>query len=117
MQLRTRRPSGSNHDYIGTEHISRVVKKRLGVAANVLKDLDIDLRKIPAGSRDILQTPGGRGVMGRLPHYPLPKMVIDYSVEEAPNLNHNYVRHRTHCSWACSGKQEGVAAQVLMNWG
>ena len=36
-----------NHEYIGTEHVLLgLVKEGSGVAANVLKSLDVDLRKI-----------------------------------------------------------------------
>ena len=36
-----------NHEYIGTEHILLgLIKEGSGVAANVLKNLDVDLRKI-----------------------------------------------------------------------
>src|SRR5207302_8666720 len=61
--------------------------------------------------------PGGEQVvMGRLPHTPRAKKVIDYSVEEARNLNHNYVGTE-HLLLGLLREQEGVAAQVLMNLG
>src|SRR6478735_7865941 len=54
--------------------------------------------------------------MGRLPHTPRAKKVIEYSVEEARNLNHNYVGTE-HLLLGLLREQEGVAAQVLMNLG
>src|SRR5207248_209006 len=85
---------------------------------NVLKNLDIDLRKIRLEVEKIVQHgPGGEQVvMGRLPHTPRAKKVIDYSVEEARNLNHNYVGTE-HLLLGLLREQEGVAAQVLMNLG
>src|SRR6202165_1376806 len=42
--------------------------------------------------------------------------VIEYSIEEARNLNHNYVGTE-HLLLGLLREQEGVAAQVLMNLG
>jgi ATP-dependent Clp protease ATP-binding subunit ClpC len=119
MQLANQEAQRFNHEYIGTEHILLgLVKEGSGVAANVLKNLDIDLRKIRLEVEKIVQTgPGGEQVvMGKLPHTPRAKKVIEYSVEEARNLNHNYVGTE-HLLLGLLREQEGVAAQVLMNLG
>src|SRR5919109_4833382 len=119
MQLANQEAQRFNHEYIGTEHILLgLVKEGSGVAANVLKNLDIDLRKIRLEVEKIVQHgPGGEQVvMGRLPHTPRAKKVIDYSIEEARNLNHNYVGTE-HLLLGLLREQEGVAAQVLMNLG
>src|ERR1700724_1557973 len=117
MQLANQEAQRFNHEYIGTEHILLgLVKEGSGVAANVLKNLDIDLRKIRLEVEKIVQHgPGGEQVvMGRLPHTPRAKKVIEYSIEEARNLNHNYVGTE-HLLLGLLREQEGVAAQVLMN--
>src|SRR6266513_1418819 len=119
MQLANQEAQRFNHEYIGTAHILLgLVKEGSGVAANVHKNLDIDLRKIRLEVEKIVQHgPGGEQVvMGRLPHTPRAKKVIDYSVEEARNLNHNYVGTE-HLLLGLLREQEGVAAQVLMNLG
>ncbi|CAN5124336.1 ATP-dependent Clp protease ATP-binding subunit [soil metagenome] len=119
MQLANQEAQRFNHEYIGTEHILLgLVKEGSGVAANVLKNLDIDLRKIRLEVERIVQHgPGGEQVvMGRLPHTPRAKKVIEYSIEEARNLNHNYVGTE-HLLLGLLREQEGVAAQVLMNLG
>src|SRR5215212_4594237 len=119
MQLANQEAQRFNHEYIGTEHILLgLVKEGSGVAANVLKNLDIDLRKIRLEVEKIVQHgPGGdQVVMGRLPHTPRAKKVIEYSIEEARNLNHNYVGTE-HLLLGLLREQEGVAAQVLMNLG
>src|SRR5439155_1141201 len=73
MQLANQEAQRFNHEYIGTEHILLgLVKEGSGVAANVLKNLDVDLRKIRLEVERIVQ-PGAGGdqvVMGRLPHTP-----------------------------------------------
>src|SRR5262249_16411154 len=119
MQLANQEAQRFNHEYIGTEHILLgLVKEGSGVAANVLKNLDIDLRKIRLEVEKIVQHgPGGEQVvMGRLPHTPRAKKVIEYSIEEARNLNHNYVGTE-HLLLGLLREQEGVAAEVLMNVG
>ncbi len=119
MQLANQEAQRFNHEYIGTEHVLLgLVKEGSGVAANVLKNLDIDLRKIRLEVEKIVQHgPGGEQVvMGRLPHTPRAKKVIEYSIEEARNLSHNYVGTE-HLLLGLLREQEGVAAQVLMNLG
>ncbi len=119
MQLANQEAQRFNHEYIGTEHVLLgLVKEGSGVAANVLKNLDIDLRKIRLEVEKIVQTgPGGdQVVLGKLPHTPRAKKVIEYSIEEARNLNHNYVGTE-HLLLGLLREQEGVAAQVLMNLG
>src|ERR1700754_4999972 len=104
MQLANQEAQRFNHEYIGTEHILLgLVKEGSGVAANAQKNLQ--------------HGPGGEQVvMGRLPHTPRAKKVIEYSIEEARNLNHNYVGTE-HLLLGLLREQEGVAAQVLMNLG
>src|SRR6266446_2033735 len=117
MQLANQEAQRFNHEYIGTEHILLgLVKEGSGVAANVLKNLDVDLRKIRLEVEKIVQTGSGGDMvtMGKLPHTPRAKKVIEYSIEEARNLNHNYVGTE-HLLLGLLREQEGVAAQVLMN--
>src|SRR5258706_618780 len=118
MQLANQEAQRFNHEFIGTEHILLgLVKEGSGVAANVLKNLDIDLRKIRLEVEKIVQTGSSETVaLGKLPHTPRAKKVIEYSIEEARNLNHNYVGTE-HLLLGLLREQEGVAAQVLMNLG
>src|SRR3982750_4096458 len=117
MQLANQEAPGFNHEDIGTEHILLgLVKEGSGVAANVLKNLDIDLRKIRLEVEKIVQSGPDMGTMGKLPQTPRAKKVIEYSIEEARNLNHNYVGTE-HLLLGLLREQEGVAAQVLMNLG
>src|SRR5436305_14119634 len=54
--------------------------------------------------------------MGKLPQTPRAKKVIEYAIEEARNLNHNYVGTE-HLLLGLLCQEDGVAAQVLMNLG
>ena len=57
-----------NHEYIGTEHILLgLVKEGSGVAANVLQNLDIDLKKIRMEVEKIVQSGPDLVSVGQLP--------------------------------------------------
>jgi hypothetical protein len=115
MQLANQEAQRFNHEYIGTEHILLgLVKEGSGVAANVLKNLDIDLRKVRMEVEMIVQTGPEMVFWGKLPQTPRAKMVLEYAVEEAHNLNHNYVGTE-HLLLGLLREKEGVASQVLMN--
>jgi ATP-dependent Clp protease ATP-binding subunit ClpA len=117
MQLANQEAQRFNHEYIGTEHILLgLVKEGSGVAANVLKNLDVDLRKIRLEVEKIVQSGPDMVTMGKLPQTPRAKKVIEYAIEEARNLNHNYVGTE-HLLLGLLREQEGVAAQVLTNLG
>src|SRR3984957_16960678 len=117
MQLANQEAQRFNHEYIGTEHILLgLVKEGTGVAANVLKNLDIDLRKIRLEVEKIVQAGPDMVTMGKLPQTPRAKKVIEYSIEEARNLNHNYVGTE-HLLLGLLREQEGVAAQALITLG
>src|SRR5262245_25490086 len=119
MQLANQEAQRFNHEYIGTEHILLgLAKEGEGVAANVLKNLDVDLRKIRLEVETIVQgVPGGTvWTLGRLPQTPRAKKAIEFAIEEARRLDHNYIGTE-HLLLGLLREQEGVAAQVLMNLG
>src|SRR5476649_2816388 len=106
-----------NHEYIGTEHILLgLVKEGSGVGANVLKNLDVDLRKVRLEVEKLVKSGPDMVTMGKLPQTPRAKKVIEYAIEEARNLNHNYVGTE-HLLLGLLREHDGVAAQVLMNLG
>jgi ATP-dependent Clp protease ATP-binding subunit ClpC len=117
MQLANQEAVRFNHEYIGTEHILLgLVKEGSGVAASVLKNLDIDLRKIRLEVEKIVMSGPDMVRMGKLPQTPKAKKVIEFAIEEARRLTHNYVGTE-HMLLGLLREQEGVAAQVLMNLG
>jgi ATP-dependent Clp protease ATP-binding subunit ClpC len=119
MQLANAQAQRFGHEYIGTEHILLgLVQEGSGVAANVLKNLDIDLHKIRSELEQIIRPTTGepQATTGRLPHTPRAKKVIDYAIEEARGLNHNYVGSE-HLLLGLLREGEGIAAQVLTSLG
>src|SRR6476619_6224938 len=115
MQLANQEAQRFNHEYVGTEHVLLgLIKEGSGVAANVLRNLDVDLRKIRNEVEKIVQAGPEMVTMGKLPQTPRAKKVIEYAIEEARNLNHNYVGTE-HLLLGLLREHDGVAAQVLMN--
>ncbi len=106
-----------NHEYIGTEHILLgLVQEGSGVAANVLKNMSIDLEKIRHEVEKIVKTGPSMVTMGQLPFTPRAKKVLELSMEEASQLSHNYIGTE-HLLLGLIRENEGIAAQVLMNLG
>ncbi len=117
MALANQEAQRFNHEYIGTEHILLgLVKEGSGVGANVLKNLDVDLRKVRLEVEKLVKSGPDMVTMGKLPQTPRAKKVIEYAIEEARNLNHNYVGTE-HLLLGLLREHDGVAAQVLMNIG
>ncbi|MGV6813729.1 MAG: ATP-dependent Clp protease ATP-binding subunit [Phycisphaerales bacterium] len=117
MALANQEAQRFNHEYIGTEHILLgLVKEGSGVGANVLKNLDVDLRKVRLEVEKLVRAGPEMVTMGKLPQTPRAKKVIEYAIEEARNLNHNYVGTE-HILLGLLREHDGVAAQVLMNLG
>ena len=117
MALANQEAQRFNHEYIGTEHILLgLVKEGSGVGANVLKNLGVDLRKVRLEVEKLVRSGPDMVTMGKLPQTPRAKKVIEYAIEEARNLNHNYVGTE-HLLLGLLREHDGVAAQVLMNLG
>jgi ATP-dependent Clp protease ATP-binding subunit ClpC len=117
MALANQEAQRFNHEYIGTEHILLgLVKEGSGVGANVLKALEVDLRKVRLEVEKLVKQGPEMVTMGKLPQTPRAKKVIEYAIEEARNLNHNYVGTE-HLLLGLLREHDGVAAQVLRNLG
>jgi ATP-dependent Clp protease ATP-binding subunit ClpC len=106
-----------NHEYIGTEHVLLgLVKEGTGVGPNVLKNLGVDLHKVRMEVEKLVKAGPDMVTMGKLPQTPRAKKVLEYAIEEARNLSHNYVGTE-HLLLGLLREHDGVAAQVLMNLG
>jgi ATP-dependent Clp protease ATP-binding subunit ClpC len=117
LQLANQEAQRFNHAYLGTEHILLgLIREGSGIAANVLKNLDVDLRKIRLEVEKLVQSDPYMVTMGKLPQTPRAKKVIEYSMEEARNLNHHHIGTE-HILLGLIRESEGTAAQVLLNSG
>ena len=117
MRLATQEAQRLDNEYIGTEHILRgLVKEGGGVAADVLKELGVQLHAITLQIEKCEQRGDSTIFMGKLPQTPRAKKVIEYAMEEARNLNDNFIGTE-HILLGLLREDEGYAAQVLMNLG
>jgi ATP-dependent Clp protease ATP-binding subunit ClpA len=117
MQLANQEALRFQHEYIGTEHILLgLVQEGSGVAANVLKNLDVGLLQIRREIDKVVQPGPFVLAQKKLPHTPRARLALDYARQEARELGHNYVGTE-HLLLGLLREQEGLAAQVLMNLG
>lgn len=117
MNLARQEAQRFNHEYLGTEHVLLgLVQEGSGVAANVLKNMGIDLTKIRMEVEKIVKTGPSMVTMGQLPFTPRAKKVLELSMEEAGSLGHNYIGTE-HLLLGLIKENEGIAAQVLLNLG
>ena len=105
------------HDYIGTEHLLLgVIREGEGVAANVLRRLNVDFDRLQKAIEDSVTAPMGPVSIGEIPFTPRAKKVLELSIDEARLHNHNYVGTE-HLLLALIREGEGVAARVLQEFG
>jgi ATP-dependent Clp protease ATP-binding subunit ClpA len=84
------------------------------VGATVLKNLDIDLRKVRLEVEKLVKCGPDLVTMGKLPQAPQAKKVIEYAIEESHHLGHNYVGTE-HLLLGLLRVKDGIAARVLTN--
>ncbi len=105
-----------DHNYIGTEHILLgLIHEGDGVAARVLESLDISLADVRCQVEEVV----GRGIKtpaGHIPFTSQAKKVLELSLREALQLNHNYIGTE-HILLGLIREGDGVAAQVLVKLG
>ena len=106
-----------NHDYVGTEHVLLgLVALNEGVAAQVLANLTVDLKRVRAEIEKIVGTGDNMMQLGEIPFTPRAKKVLELAVEEAQKMGHTYVGTE-HILLGLIREEEGVAARVLENLG
>lgn len=113
MQLANQEAHRFNYRFIGTEHILLgLVKEGTGVGAHVLKNQGISLPALRAEvEKSVLSAPEAP-VPGRLPQTPRARKVVEYAIEEARQLNHNYLGTE-HLLLGLLRERDGVAARIL----
>ncbi|MCB9892507.1 MAG: ATP-dependent Clp protease ATP-binding subunit, partial [Planctomycetes bacterium] len=117
MSLARQEAQRFNHEYIGTEHILLgLVQEGSGVAANVLRNMQVELDKIRGEVEKIVKRGPSVSPSGNLPFTPRAKKVLELSMEEAAALGHNYIGTE-HLLLGLIKENEGIAAQVLTNLG
>jgi len=119
MALSNQEVQRFNHEYIGTEHILLgLIKEGSGTGAAVLKNLGVDIEKMLLEMEQLFKLKGrpDKVTMDKQLPTPLAKKVIEYAIEEARSLNHEYIGTE-HILLGLLRESEGIAAQVLVNLG
>ena len=104
------------HNFVDTEQILLgLIGEGTGVAAKVLKSMGVSLKDARIEVEKII----GRGsgdVEAEIPFAPRAKTVLEFSLEEAEQLGHNYIGTE-HLLLGLIREGEGVAVRVLENLG
>ena len=107
---------GLNHGYVGTEHILLGILKEEGTSKQILNNMGIT----SDGVRELVEEYEGRGDMdiyrNEIPLTPRTKRLLELSLLEARNLNHNFISPE-HMLLALIRESEGVAFTILTNLG
>lgn len=117
MALANQEASRFNHQQIETGHILLgLIKENFGVAASVLKNMDVSLDKARIATEKLLPAVAADCVtMDKIPHSTATKKFFDLAVEESRSLNHNYIG--TEHLLLGLLRTNGVARTVLDNLG
>lgn len=92
MQFANQEAQRLNHEYVGTEHvILGLLKEGSGVAANAMKNMNIDLGKLRDAVEKLVEPGQVMVTMGKLPMTPKAKDALQFAIAEASELKHNYV--------------------------
>ncbi|WP_123054755.1 ATP-dependent Clp protease ATP-binding subunit [Clostridium sp. JN-1] len=104
------------HGYVGTEHILLGILREDGAAKELINSINITADDV----RRLVEEYEGRGDMdlykNEIPLTPRTKRLLELSLFEARNLNHNYISPE-HILLALIREGEGVAFTILNNLG
>jgi hypothetical protein len=117
MELANQASSRLHHGYIGTEHLLLgLIGVDAGLAADVLKNLGIDSRKIGFELERLIQAGPEMANIGKLLHTPRARHVAELAVQETQSQQRPNV-DTADLLVGLFRESNGVAAQVLMNQG
>jgi ATP-dependent Clp protease ATP-binding subunit ClpC len=105
------------HEYLGTEHILLgVLKDGGGIAIAVLQKLGVDPKQLRLELERNLPKSSSGPVEGDIPFTPKAKKVLEYAVEEARLMGHNYIGTE-HLLLGIVREKDGLAAKILGSFG
>jgi ATP-dependent Clp protease ATP-binding subunit ClpC len=106
-----------NHEYLGSEHILLAITDvEDSIAAVALKNLSVDLKKLRIEIEDAIGVGQSMMLLGEIPLSSQAKKIIEYAVEEAQRLGHNYIGSE-HIILALVKDEEGIGARILGHMG
>jgi ATP-dependent Clp protease ATP-binding subunit ClpC len=105
------------NDYLGTEHlVLAILREGDGVALAVLKKMGLSVEQIRLEVERNLPGGGNTMTFGEIPFTPRVKKVIEYAVEEAKLLGHNYIGSE-HLLLGLLREEEGIGGKILRSLG
>ncbi len=117
MELANWEAGRFNHKHLGSEHILlALVQEGTGVAIKVVRNLGIDPRQLRLECESLLVSGPDMVIIGKLPRTPRANKLIELSIEEGYNLNHNFVGTE-HILLGLLRDGDGVAGVALRNLG
>lgn len=106
-----------HHEYLGTEHILLgMLKDGGGIAITVLQKAGLSVEQIRMEVERHLPRNANALIVGEIPFTPKAKKVLEYGVEEARLMGHNYIGTE-HLLLGLLKEKEGIAAKVLNTLG
>jgi len=117
MALATEEARRLNSEFIGTEHILLGIIREGGVAAKVLKNLNVDLSRVRQETEKLITPPTTlTATQGEIPFSPRARHVMDLAGQVARDLGRDVIGTE-HLLLGLMWENEGVAAQALVNLG
>ncbi len=105
------------NDYLGTEHIVLgVLREGDGIALAVLKKMGLAPEQVRLEIERNLPGGGNTLTFGEIPFTPRVKRVIEYAIEEARLLGHNYIGSE-HLLLGVLREEEGIGGKILRSLG
>ncbi len=105
------------NDYLGTEHILLgTLREEDGIPVAVLRKMGIDIDQIRIEVERNLPSGGNTLTFGDIPFTPRAKKVLEYAVEEARLLGHNYIGSE-HLLLGLIREEEGIGGKILRSFG
>ncbi|MDH4184369.1 MAG: AAA family ATPase, partial [Nitrospinota bacterium] len=107
----------NQHEYLGTEHLLLgVLKDSGGLAIAVLQRTGVDLKLIRVEVERNMPHSTNTLIIGEIPFTKHAKKVLEYSMEEARSMGHNYIGPE-HILLGLVREKDGVGAKVLNSLG
>jgi len=119
MALANQEAQEFGHGQIGTEHIFLgLIKTDSGTAVTILRDCGVDIEAMLNQIDQLMQLKGKSQPQVEIERRQTPHSikVIEYAIEEAIAMDHNYIGTE-HILLGLLRESDGVAAMVLANLG
>lgn len=106
-----------NNDYLGTEHLLlAILRDEESIPVIILKKMGLSIEELRFEIEKNLPPGSNLLTFGDIPFTPRAKKVLEYAIEEARLLGHNYIGSE-HLLLGLLREEEGIAGKILRNLG